>query len=49
MDNDLSTFYTTLGLKTKLIKSMKYTFSKGPLGTEILMETHRYITLSLIK
>ena len=45
MDNDLSTFYRTLGLKTKPIKSMKDTFSKGPLGTEILMETHRYISL----
>ena len=46
MDNDLPTFYRTLGLKTKPIKSIKDTFSKEPLGTEILMETHRwYISL----
>lgn len=48
MDNDLSTFYRTLGLKTKPIKSMKDTFSKGPLETEILMEIHRYISIPLI-
>lgn len=48
MDNNLSTFYRTLGLKTKPIKSMKDTFSKGPLETEILMEIHRYISIPLI-